>query len=243
MGPNAEPRRIATARTGRRKRRPIAGAKRGALQIQLPGWRDVLLRVGKRIGRELVPLVAAGVAFFSTLALFLAIAMLVSLAALFFDPDVVIGQIDSLEGLAPAKPLSLVRDQAVAFAGQTPGRATVMAFVSLALSLFWASRGIDNLVSGINMAHGEVETRNIIRRNIVSLWLTVVLMAMVLASLAFVMAAPPATALLGIPDLSSTIVGLGRWPVLALLSMTTLGVFYRQAAARRSPRWSWVTPG
>ncbi len=198
---------------------------------------------GEGIGRELVPLVAAGVAFFSTLALFPAIAMLVSLAALFFDPDVVIGQIDSLEGLAPAKPLSLVRDQAVALAGQTPGRATVMAFVSLALSLFWASRGIDNLVSGINMAHGEVETRNIIRRNIVSLWLTVVLMAMVLASLAFVMAAPPATALLGIPDLSSTIVGLGRWPVLALLLMTTLGVFYRQAAARRSPRWSWVTPG
>ena len=195
------------------------------LQIQLPGWRDVLVRVAKRVGRELVPLVAAGVAFFGTLALFPAIAMLVSLAALFFDPDVVISQIDALEGLAPAAPLALVRDQAVALADQTPGRATVMAFVSLALSLFWASRGIDNLVSGINMAHGEAEMRNIIQRNIVSLWLTAVLLAMVLASLAFVMAVPPVTALLGIPDLSSTIVDLGRWPLLALLSMTTLGLF------------------
>ena len=68
--------------------------------------------------------------------------------------------------------------------GAGAGRATATALVSVALSLFWASRGVDNLVSGINMAHAEVETRNLIRRNIVSLWLTAVLTVMALASLA-----------------------------------------------------------
>src|SRR6056297_1772300 len=83
-------------------------------QIQLAGWRDILLRVGRRIGRDLVPLVAAGIAFFGMLALFPAIATLASLAGLILQPDLVIRQIDALEGLAPAQPLSMVRDQAVA---------------------------------------------------------------------------------------------------------------------------------
>ena len=212
-------------------------------QIESAGWRDIGLRVGRRIGRDLVPLVAAGVAFFGMLALFPAIATLASLAALFFEPDLVIRQLDSLEGLAPAEPLAVVRDQAVALAGQAPGRATATAFVSFAFSLFWASRGIDNLVSGINMAHAEAETRNLVVRNVVSLWLTAALTAIALASLALAVAVPPAAEALGLSGWTDTIVTVGRWPVLALLSLAALGLLYRYAPARRPPRWSWVTPG
>ncbi len=211
--------------------------------IPLSGWRDVCLRVGGRIGPELVPLVAAGVAFFGMLALFPAIATLASLASLLFDADIVIRQIDALEGLAPAQPLAVVRDQTIALAGQAPGGATTTALVSMALSLFWASRGIDNLVSGINMAHAEVETRNLLLRNAVSLSLTVVLTAIALASLALAGAVPPAAQALGVSGSVDTIVTIGRWPLLALMSLAALGLLYRHAAARRPPRWSWVTPG
>ena len=211
--------------------------------ISAAGWRDIGLRAGRRIGRDLVPLVAAGVAFFGMLALFPAIATLASLAGLFFDADLVIRQLDALEGLAPAEPLAVVRDQAVALAGQAPGRATATAIFSLAFSLFWASRGIDNLVSGINMAHAETETRNIIVRNFVSLWLTAALTAIALASLALAVALPPAAEALGLSGWTDTIVTVGRWPMLALLSMAALGLLYRYAPARRPPRWSWVTPG
>ncbi|WP_375261885.1 YihY/virulence factor BrkB family protein [Palleronia sp.] len=211
--------------------------------IQLAGWRDIALRVGRRIGRDLVPLVAAGVAFFGMLALFPAIATLASLAGLFFDPELVVSQIDGLEGLAPAQPLAVVRDQAVALAGQAPGQATATALFSLVFSLFWASRGIDNLVSGINMAHAEDETRNIIMRNVVSLGLTAVLTAITLSAVVLAGAVPAATAALGLSGWTETILRLGRWPVLALLSMVSMGLLYRYAPARRSPRWSWVTPG
>ena len=212
-------------------------------EIQPAGWHDIWLRVGRRIGRDLVPLVAAGVAFFGMLALFPAIATLASLAALFFEPDLVIRQIEALEGLAPEQPLTVVRDQAVALTGQAPGQATATAFITLALSLFWASRGVDNLVSGINMAHAEAETRNIVRRTIVSLGLTAVLTGMALAALAVAAAVPAAAEALGLSGWTDTIVTLGRWPVLALLAMAALGILYRYAPARRSPRWSWVTPG
>lgn len=212
-------------------------------QIGLAGWRDISLRVGRRIVQDLVPLVAAGVAFFGMLALFPAIATLAALAGLIFEPDLVIRQIDALEALMPAQSLGVVREQAVSLTGQAPGQATMAAFVSLAFSLFWASRGIDNLVSGINIAHEEIETRNIILRNLVSLWLTAVLTGMALVSLAIAVAVPPTVRLLGLSGWSDTIVTVARWPVLALLSMLALGVLYRYAAARRPPRWSWVTPG
>ncbi|MFZ3580653.1 YihY/virulence factor BrkB family protein [Loktanella sp. DJP18] len=212
-------------------------------RIQLAGLRDVWLRVGHRIGRDLVPLIAAGVAFFGLLALFPAIATLASIAALLFDPGLVIDQIDALKELVPAEPLAVVRDQAIALTSQAPGQATATALVSLALSLFWASRGIDNLVSGINLAHSEHETRNILLRNAVSLGLTIVLTLMALASLALTLILPPIINWLGFSGWTDTILTLGRWPVLAVLSMAALAVLYRYAPARRAPRWSWVTPG
>lgn len=211
--------------------------------IQLAGWRDITLRAGRRIGPDLFPLMAAGVAFFGMLALFPAIAMLAALAGIFFEPDLVVRQIESFEGVVPPEPLAVVRDRAAALAGQATGRATATALASLAFSLFWASRGIDNLVSGVNMAQAEAETRNIIVRNLVSLWLTGALAVLALAAIAVALVIPPLAEALRLSGWTDTIVTVGRWPLLALLSMAALGLIYRYAPARRPPRWSWVTPG
>ena len=179
-------------------------------RIRLSGLRDTWLRIGQRIERDLVPLVAAGVAFFGLLALFPTIATLASIAGLWFAPDIVVDQIDALKDLVPAEPLAVVRDQAVALAGQTTGKATATAVVSLALSLFWASRGIDNLVSGINLAHSEHETRNILLRNFVSLALTLVLTLMAVVALALAVVVPPIANWLGLSGLTDTIVSWAR---------------------------------
>ncbi|SPJ22960.1 YihY/virulence factor BrkB family protein [Palleronia abyssalis] len=212
-------------------------------EIDLKGWSDIFRRVGGRVGRDLVPLVAAGVAFFGMLTLFPAIAALASLAGLVLDTDIVFAMLDALGGLAPAEPLALVREQAVSLAEQGSGRATITAVISFVLSFFWASRGIDNLVSGINMAHVEDETRNLVMRNAVSLLLTAALGGMLLLTVAAASAVPTLVRALGFEGPSPLIVSIGRWPLMALLSMASLGLLYRHAAARRPPRWSWVTPG
>lgn len=211
--------------------------------IQLAGWRDIILRSGRRVGPELFPLLAAGIAFFGMLALFPAIAMLAALAGLAFEPDLIVDQIEALEGVVPPEPLTVVSDQAVALAGQATGQATATAMFSLALSLFWASRGIDNLVSGINMAHAEAETRNIVVRNFISLWLTGVLAILAFATIAVALIIPPLVETFALSGWNDTIVTVGRWPLLAMLSMLALEIIYRHAPARRPPRWSWVTPG
>lgn len=190
-----------------------------------------------------MPLIAAGIAFFGLLALFPGIATLLSLAGFLFDSAIVLRQVEALQGVAPEEPIVLLRDQVRALADQASAEAGLTVAVSLIVSLFWASRGVDNLVEGINVAYGELETRNIIKRNAVSLSLTVVLTALALTALSLSLAVPWLAERIGLAGAADLIVRWGRWPMLLLLTLGFLSVVYRYAPARRPARWSWVTPG
>ena len=211
--------------------------------IPAAGWRDIALRVQGRIVRDRVPLIAAGVAFFGLLALFPGIATLLALAGLVFDADLVLRQVDALQGVAPAEPLAVVSEQARALAEQADRQAGATALISLAISLFWASRGMDNLVEGLNMAYAEAETRNILARNLVSIALTALFALLALAALGLSLAVPWLAVQIGLEGRTDTIVTWGRWPLLALITLAFLAIVYRHAPARRPARWSWVTPG
>ena len=190
-----------------------------------------------------MPLIAAGIAFFGLLALFPGIATLLSLAGFLFDSAIVLRQVEALQGVAPEEPIVLLRDQVRALADQASAEAGLTVAVSLLVSLFWASRGVDNLVEGINVAYGELETRNIFKRNAVSLSLTVVLTALALTALSLSLAVPWLAERIGLAGAADLIVRWGRWPMLLLLTLGFLSVVYRYAPARRPARWSWVTPG
>mgnify|MGYP006275260555 FL=1 len=190
-----------------------------------------------------MPLIAAGIAFFGLLALFPGIATLLSLAGFLFDSAIVLRQVEALQGVAPEEPIVLLRDQVRALADQASAEAGLTVAVSLLVSLFWASRGVDNLVEGINVAYGELETRNIFKRNAVSLSLTVVLTALALTALSLSIAVPWLAERIGLAGAADLIVRWGRWPMLLLLTLGFLSVVYRYAPARRPARWRWVTPG
>src|SRR5438132_5993616 len=65
------------------------------------GWKDILLRIWKNIGKDRVIVVAAGVTFYSILAVFPAIAALVALYGLFADPATITSHLDSIAGVIP----------------------------------------------------------------------------------------------------------------------------------------------
>jgi membrane protein len=71
------------------------------LEVPARGWKDILFRVWKNIGKDRVVVVAAGVTFYSVLALFPAIAALVALYGLFADPTTITSHLDSSAGLVP----------------------------------------------------------------------------------------------------------------------------------------------
>ena len=206
-------------------------------------WRDILMRVQRRIGRDYVSLMAAGVAFFGVLSLFPALATLAALAGLLYDPGILERQIAGLGGVAPSQPVEVIRDQAARLGDRQTGTLGLTALISLAISFFFGSRGVDNLIDGVNMAHGETEKRNLIWRNIVSLGLTGVLMLLALLALGLTVLVPSIAEWVGLGDRTDLIVTWGRWPLIVLVVLTGIGLLYRYAPSRRPPRWCWVTPG
>src|SRR5437868_15146163 len=109
-------------------RRPAAAfeADRGRLattpsEIPARGWKDILWRVYARITECRVIAVAAGVTFYALLAIFPAIAALISIYGLFADPETIAGHLDSIASFLPRGAHRVSRDQMTRLAAQRPG--------------------------------------------------------------------------------------------------------------------------
>src|SRR5271166_235361 len=80
-------------------------------EIPWPGWKDILLRVYRRMTRDRILLIAAGVTFYLILAIFPAISALVSVYGLFFDPKTMVSHLNLVAGVAPGGAIDVLREQ------------------------------------------------------------------------------------------------------------------------------------
>jgi membrane protein len=82
------------------------------------GWKEILWRVYQNIGSDRVVALAAGVTFYSILALFPAIAALVAVYGLFADPNTIAAHFDSLSGMLPEGAVHVLGDEMKRIAAQ-----------------------------------------------------------------------------------------------------------------------------
>ncbi len=75
-------------------------------EIPARGWKDILLRVYQNISEHRIVALAAGVTFYTLLAIFPAIAALVAIYGVFADPTTLGGHLDALSGCFPAARLT-----------------------------------------------------------------------------------------------------------------------------------------
>lgn len=221
------------------------GRGRDALRprdIPRPGWRDIFWRVYQSMTDDHVSIVAAGCAFFGMLAIFPAIASLVSIAGLVLDPGAVESQISAVASALPQDAASILTDQAkkVASGGAGLGFAAIL---GLLLALYSASAGVKTLMEGLNIVYEETEARSFLKRNLVGLGLTLLLIVGVLMAFAVVIVAPAVLANVGFGKTVEAWITYARWPIMALLVAAGLSVLYRQAPSRARPLWRWVLPG
>jgi membrane protein len=210
-------------------------------QIPPKGWTDIAKRVRTEVKQDQVPLLAAGVAFYGLLSLFPAIIAGVSLYGLVADPDTVRRQLDQLTGmLSPetAKILGNQISQITSGAGGALGLATV---VGILVALWSASSGMKALVTGVNLAYDETETRKFLRLRGLALLLTVGAMVLTAVALGLIVAFPAVTG--DWPTLLRWTASVLRFVLLAGLLIVGLAVLYRYAPDRDEPRWSWVSWG
>ena len=210
--------------------------------IPSAGWRAIILGVKDQIGRDNVSLVAAGVAFYVFLAVFPAIAALVSLYGLLYDPVDIQQQLSNLAGLIPTQVLSLLESQLTRVAGaeHTPGLGFV---IGIALTVWGASRGMKALFSALNITYGVRETRGFIRLNAAGLLFSLCAIVFILAALGIIIAFPIALRALGLPEQSPMGTELLRWVPLGIAALLGLALLYRYAPNREQAEFRWVSWG
>lgn len=211
--------------------------------IPKPGWRDIALRVKDEITRDHVSIVSAGVAFFGLVAIFPAIAALISIAGLVLDPASIEAQLEELAGVLPENAAAIVQDQAREVAQGAATGVGLAAAGGILLSLYSASKGMKTLMEGMNIAYDEEESRGFIALNITALALTLFLIVGVLIAFAATLAAPALLGAMGLSEGVKAAVTYGRWPLLALLTIFGLAVVNRYGPSRENPKWQWVSVG
>jgi membrane protein len=212
-------------------------------EIPRKGWKDILLRVKEEQKKDNLSIVAAGVAFYALLALFPALATLISIYGIFADPAQVQQQIAELSGFLPQETRQLLSEQISRIASTSSGALGIGAIGGLLVSLWSANKGMKALMTALDIVYNEDETRGFFKINGISLLLTFVGILTAVISLALIAVIPVILEFIGIPGPIQAAVAIGRWPFLALVIVLLLGVLYRYAPNRDEPQWKWVSWG
>jgi membrane protein len=220
---------------GRRAERPQ--------DIPKPGWRDVLVRTKNEISGDHVSMIAAGVAFYGLLAIFPAIAALISIWGLMFDPRQIEQQIAQVSSVLPPEAASIITDQARKIASNAGAGMSIAAIGGILLTLYSAAKGMKALIEGLNIIYDEEEKRGFIKLNLVALALTLGLIAVMIVSLGLIIVAPALLGSLGLGSTVEALVTYLRWPILFVVAIVGLAVLFRFAPSRNQPRWRWVSWG
>jgi membrane protein len=222
--------------------RPGAGAERPG-QIPARGWGQIVRRAMKSAKDDGISLAAAGVAFYSFLAIFPAMIAALSIYGLLAEPAQVQQQVSSFSGALPAQAREIIENQLTSLAAGRQGALTLGLVVSVLLALWSASGGIAGLMQAINVAYGERETRGFVKRRGTALGLTIGAIVFVLLSVALVAVLPAVLSKLGLGVAARAGVQVVRWALLLAFVLIALAVAYRFAPDRRSPRIRWVSSG
>jgi membrane protein len=218
---------------GRRARSPGEIPKRG--------WKDILRRARSEFVEDQVPMVAAGVTFFTLLALFPGVAVFVALYGLFADIGEVQRHLHLLAFILPPAAVGLIGDEMIRIAAASKGGQT-LAFVLGLLASIWSANGaVQALITGLNIAYEEVERRGPVKKRLVALAFTLGLLAFAMAAVTLLAAQPAVEAFAG-PQ-AATLFGWICWPLLLVALTLGLALLYRFGPSRDPARWKWISWG
>jgi len=212
-------------------------------QIPPLGWKDILWRTYEEFGQDRLMAVAAGVTYYALLAIFPALAALVSIYGLFADPATIQDNLATVSGMMPGGAIDIVREQVVRIASKSNGTLGLSFVTGLVLSLWSANAGMKAMIDALSIVYDEEEKRGLLKLNLEALAFTLGAIGFLLLALAGIVVLPVVLAFVGLGSGTEWLLPLARWPILLACVVLGLSVLYRYGPSRDKAQWKWVTPG
>lgn len=210
-------------------------------EIPPKGWKDILLRTWKEFREDQIPLISAGITFYTMLAIFPAMGAFVALYGLVADVNDVQRQLHSLTLVMTPEMAAFLGDQMTRIAQAQHGGLSFAFLVGLATSLWSANGAIKALFTGLNIAYEEQEHRNFFKLTLTTLAITAGGLLLGVGMIAATLAGPVLGRLMGAT--AETLFTWATWAAMLLAMAMGLALLYRYGPCRRKPKWRWITPG
>jgi membrane protein len=207
------------------------------------GWKQIVKRAWAEHKADNMPIIGGGVAFFGFLAIFPSLIATINLYGLVASPETVARQVEELSAQLPESAAQLIGEQLEAIVERDSGALTVGLIVSILLALWSASGGVSNLITAVNLAYDEVETRNFVKLKLLALALTLGGIVFFLITIGLVAVLPVVLDALPLGTVGTILAEILRWVLLLAVMAGGLAVIYRVAPDRDAPRFRWVSLG
>lgn len=212
-------------------------------EIPAGGWWRILKRTLNQAMEDRLLTEAAGITFYTLLALFPAIAALVSLYGLVADRATIGEHLSMLSGVIPGGGMELIEEQVKRLASNPETALGIGALVGLGVSLWSANQATKALFDALNVVYEEEEKRGIVEFTLVTLAFTLGFILFAVIAMTGVVVLPVVLNFLGLGTALDWLLRLARWPVLLAMVALVLACLYRWGPSRAQAKWRWVSWG
>jgi membrane protein len=215
-------------------------------QLTRRSWRYLLGRSFREFLRNEAPDLAAGLTYYSVLAVLPALIALVSLLGLLGQAASSLAvMLEVSRRVVPASGLAVIEP---VLTGLTESSATTWGLVLGVVGALWFVSGYMEAFSrAMNRIYDVPEGRPLWKLHIVLLGITAVIGLLILAAmLLLVISGPLAEAIGNVLGLEDPVVlawSIAKWPVLIAIVILVVALLYSLTPNVRQPRFRWLSPG
>ncbi|MFK7765563.1 MAG: YihY/virulence factor BrkB family protein [Roseobacter sp.] len=204
--------------------------------------RGALFAAFRKIGENNLSLIAAGVAFYSMLSIFPALAAMIALLSLVADPEVVVIQLEEMRELMPDDVYEILNAQIVGLVNTSSDTLGWTGIVSIMVALWSARAGVGAMIHGLNAVFDR-EGRATLRHYLRALMLTFTLVGVGVVALLMVVIAPVVLSFFALGAFSTVVIDLLRWTIAIAVIFIGIGLLYRYGPNRRPKKTRILTVG
>jgi membrane protein len=207
-------------------------------------WLSVLKRTWAEASDDNIGLIAAGTAFYGFAAIVPLLASIVLIYGLVADTATIVANIRGLFDVLPDDAARVIGDQLTTVVGTSEGKKGFGLIVALGIALYGGTKGASSIVTALNIAYEQRETRGFVTINVLAFTITLGAVGLALAAVVSMAAFALLDGLIpGAPAVLLVAIRIVSYSVLAALGITAAACLYRFGPDRTAAKWRWLTPG